>query len=80
MVVTASEDDGGSAVTGYVLRVQPGSREVPIAASRPGEGAVAAVVDGLVNGQAYTLAMAATNAVGRGPFSAESTTIQPTGE
>ncbi|MCW2989449.1 MAG: hypothetical protein JWM73_43, partial [Solirubrobacterales bacterium] len=57
--------DGGSAITGYAVRVQPatgGSVTETSAAASP------AVIDGLAQGVAYTVEVAAENIVGRGAF------------
>ncbi|GIF09726.1 fibronectin type III domain-containing protein [Actinoplanes siamensis] len=53
--------DGGSAITGYTVTVQPGGRTIAI----PGDTTVAGIT-GLTNGTAYTISVTATNAAGTG--------------
>lgn len=62
---TPPADDGGSAVTGYVVSALVGDTEV--ARLDLGADARSAVLDGLVNGTAHTVTVAAENAVGLGP-------------
>ena len=72
MIVTFDppRDNGGLAITGYVLRIQPGNWQVECHAS-PYE------ITGLTNGQAYRVAVAAVNAKGRSVWSQESEDVTP---
>jgi hypothetical protein len=54
--------DGGGAVTGYTVTVQPGGRAVSVPPTEP-----RTTVTGLTAGTAYTFAVTATNARGTGP-------------
>lgn len=58
-------DDGGSPVTGYVVRALAGATEV--ARLDVDADARSAVLDGLANGTAHTVTVAAENAAGLGP-------------
>jgi len=62
--------DAGSPIIGYVCTVNPGAREVKITGritiTLGGKHAIFSVIDGLENGKAYTLEMAAVNAAGTG--------------
>jgi hypothetical protein len=74
---TAPSTDGGSAITGYLVRVvdSAGAQE---GALRPaGATATSLVVTGLTNGSSYRFQVAAQNAVGTSPKSALSTEIIP---
>jgi glucose/arabinose dehydrogenase len=74
---TRPSSDGGSAITGYLVRVLDGT-EAQIGALRPADAtATSAVVTGLTNGASYLFQVAATNAAGTGPNSALSTAIIP---
>jgi hypothetical protein len=74
---TAPSANGGSAITGYLVRVidtagnQVGARR-PAAAT-----ATSLAVTGLTNGSSYRFQVAAANAVGTGPSSALSTVVVP---
>ena len=69
--------DGGSAITGYLVRVLD-SAGAQVGALRPaGATATSLVVTGLTNGSSYQFQVAATNAVGTGPNSALSTVVVP---
>ena len=57
-------------ITGYVVRLQPGDREVE-AVSSP------CVITGLTNGKAYRVSVAAVNAMGRSRWSEESAEAIP---
>jgi hypothetical protein len=75
---TAPSSDGGSAVTGYSVRVLD-SAEQQVGALRPaGAAATSLVVTGLANGTPYHFAVAAINGVGIGAFSGSSNTVTPT--
>jgi hypothetical protein len=74
---SAPSSDGGSAVTGYVLRVLKGAtvaKTVTLAAS-----ARSATVTGLVNGTGYTVSIAAKNLKGTGAASVPSDVVTPVG-
>jgi hypothetical protein len=67
---TAPSDDGGAAITGYLVTVSPGGATVHCAASP-------CVVHGLTNGKAYTFSVRATNSVGTGAASPVSVAVTP---
>ena len=69
---TSSATSTGSAraITGYVVRVQPGGREVSCTA-RP------CTITGLTNGQAYRASVAAINEGGQSGWSQESKDVIP---
>ncbi len=73
---TAPANNGGSAITGYVVTPYIGSAAQTALTVNNGS-AVSAVVSGLSNGSAYTFTVAATNAVGTGSASAQSTAVVP---
>ena len=73
---SAPANDGGSAVTGYV--VTPYIRGVAQSTISYASTATAQVVDGLVNGDPYTFTVRATNSVGQGAPSVPSTSVIPT--
>jgi hypothetical protein len=74
---TAPADNGGSAVTGYQVRVLD-STGAQVGALRPaGATATSLVVTALTNGASYRFQVAATNAVGTGPNSALSGVVVP---
>ena len=74
---TAPADDGGSPVTGYLVRVLD-STGAQVGALHPaGATATSLLVTGLTNGSSYQFQVAATNAVGTGPNSALSTLVIP---
>ena len=69
---------GGSAITGYSVRVVNAATNVQIAGLRPAAaGATSLTVTGLTNGTAVRLQVRATNAVGTGAFSALSNAVTP---
>jgi hypothetical protein len=75
---TAPATDGGSAITGYLVRVvdTAGSQ---VGALRPALAAATSLtVTGLTNGSSYRFQVAAANAVGTGPNSALSAPVVPT--
>ena len=72
---TAPASDGGSAVTGYSVRVVDAAG-TPVGALRSATGSPVTVT-GLTNGQAYRFQVAASNAVGTGAFSALSAAVTP---
>jgi hypothetical protein len=72
---TAPTSDGGSPVTGYVVRAYRGStlvRTLTVPAT-----ARLTTVTGLVDGKAHRFTVTAANAVGTGPASALSATVTP---
>ncbi|HEY3087842.1 MAG TPA: fibronectin type III domain-containing protein [Jatrophihabitantaceae bacterium] len=74
---TAPSDDGGSAITGYQVRVLD-STGAQVGALRPAAAtATSLLVTGLTNGASYQFQVAANNAVGTGPNSALSTLVVP---
>jgi hypothetical protein len=74
---TAPATNGGSAITGYLVRVL-NSAGAQVGALRPaGATATSLVVTGLTNGSSYRFQVAATSAVGTGPNSALSTVVIP---
>jgi Lamin Tail Domain/Fibronectin type III domain len=74
---SAPTDDGGSAVTGYSVKVLNASEQQIGALRTAGGSATSLTVTGLTNGTAYHFQVAATNTAGTGPFSASSNTITP---
>jgi Ca2+-binding RTX toxin-like protein len=69
--------NGGSAITGYSVRVV-NAANVQVGALRPAAaGATSLTVSGLVNGTAVRFQVQATNAVGTGAFSALSVAVTP---
>src|SRR5262249_51795062 len=74
---TAPSDDGGSTITGYLVRVLD-SAGAQVGALHPADAtATSLVVTGLTNGASYQFQVAATNAAGTGPNSALSTVVMP---
>jgi hypothetical protein len=69
--------NGGSAITGYSVRVV-NAAGAQVGALRPaGAAATSLVVTGLTNGTTYRFQVRATNAIGTGPFSALSNAVTP---
>jgi hypothetical protein len=74
---TAPPADGGSAITGYLVRVVD-SAGAQVGALRPAAAtATSLVVTALTNGSGYRFRVAATNAAGTGPDSALSAVVVP---
>jgi Fibronectin type III domain/NHL repeat len=74
---SAPSNNGGSAITGYQVRVLD-STGAQVGALRPaGATATSLLVTGLTNGASYRFQVAATNAVGTGPNSALSAVVVP---
>jgi hypothetical protein len=75
---TAPATDGGSPITGYVIRTYAGTATTPAATTvTAAADATSAVVTGLTNGTAYRFDVAAVNAVGTGAASAPSAAVTP---
>jgi hypothetical protein len=75
---TAPGNNGGSAITGYQVRVVDNAGN-QVGALRPaGANATSLQVTGLTNGTAYRFQVAATNSAGTGTYSALSNTVTPT--
>jgi hypothetical protein len=67
---TAPASDGGSAITGYTAKANPGVIS--------GTGTSSPIIiNGLSNGTAYTITVTATNIIGTGPASSASNSITP---
>jgi hypothetical protein len=74
---TAPATDGGSAITGYLVRVVD-SAGAQVGTLRPANAtATSLTMTGLTNGAAYQFQVAATNTAGTGPNSALSTVVVP---
>jgi hypothetical protein len=68
----APSDNGGSAIIGYTITVEPGGATYTAAAS-----ATSATVTGLTDGTGYTFTIAAANAIGAGPPSDAAGPVTP---
>ena len=74
---SAPTNNGGSAITGFTVRVV-NAAGTQVGALRPVDAAATSlVVTGLTNGTAYRFQVQATNAIGNGPFSALSNAVTP---
>ncbi len=77
---TAPASNGGSPITSYTVTPSTaveGSTTLPsVTVSAP---ATSATINGLANGTAYLFTVSATNSIGTGPNSADSSQISPTG-
>lgn len=69
---TAPIDNGNDALTEYVVTATPGGAQKTVPASE-----TSTTIDNLTNGTAYTFTVAAKNAAGKGPDSAESAKVTP---
>jgi hypothetical protein len=74
---SAPTDDGGSAITGYSVKVLNATEQQVGALRTAGATATSLTVTGLTNGTSYHFQVAATNSVGTGAYSASSNTITP---
>ncbi|MEZ5117687.1 MAG: choice-of-anchor Q domain-containing protein [Candidatus Nanopelagicales bacterium] len=76
---TAPGSNGGSAITGYVVQqsVDAGTTWTAAAGSPAAATATSLTVTGLTNGINVSFRVAATNAVGQGPWSAPSVPVTP---
>jgi Animal haem peroxidase/Fibronectin type III domain/RTX calcium-binding nonapeptide repeat (4 copies) len=75
---TPPVSNGGSPITGYLVRVRNTSTGVQVGALRPAAAtATSLVVTGLTNGTFYTLQVQAVNAIGTSPLSNDSASIRP---
>lgn len=74
---TAPANDGGSAITGYVVQYSSdGGANWSTYSGCPGTGTTCDLT-GLTNGTSYTFQVAATNIVGDGPYSSPSGSVTP---
>ena len=74
---TAPASNGGSPVTGYIVRVYTGTSTTPSSSVTAGATATSLVVTGLGNGTSYRFDVAAVNAVGTGPASPLTAAVTP---
>jgi hypothetical protein len=73
---TAPVSNGGSAITGYTVTAT--NTTTPASGGQTATGTSSPiVVTGLVNGDRYTFAVTATNAIGSGTSSASSSPVAP---
>lgn len=72
LAFTPPAESGGSAISGYVVQVEPGGRELVC-------GAPPCHIDALQNGSSYAFRAIAVNAAGRGPASELSNSVIPAG-
>jgi hypothetical protein len=70
--------NGGSPITSYVVTPYVGATAQPTTTVSGSPPATSATIGGLVNGTTYTFTVAAANAVGTGPASAQSNGTTPT--
>jgi hypothetical protein len=70
-------DDGGSAVTGYTVRIVLSSDSSEVTTSSPAASATSVTISGLTNGTAYKAQIRASNANGDGTYSSLSTEFTP---
>jgi Fibronectin type III domain len=74
---TAPATDGGSPITGYVVRVYTGTSTTPSSSVAVAAPATSIIVTGLGNGTSYRFDVAAVNAVGTGPASPLTAAVIP---
>jgi surface protein len=74
---TAPSDNGGSAITDYLIQVSSNSGSSWTTFNDGTSTSTTATVTGLTNSTAYTFRVAAVNAVGRGSDSAASSSVTP---
>lgn len=72
LAFTPPAESGGSAISGYVVQVEPGGREL-VCSGPPCR------IDALQNGSSYAFRAIAVNAAGRGPASELSNSVIPAG-
>jgi hypothetical protein len=72
---TAPREDGGSAITGYVVRVYKAADGTVAGTVKTSD--TSAAITGLTNGTGYTVEVAAENVAGVGPASARSAVVTP---
>ena len=72
---TVPHNDGGQDITGYTAVASPGGATASVTNSGVSEGTI--TVTGLTNGVGYTFTVFATNSIGNGPASVESTVSRP---
>jgi Zn-dependent metalloprotease len=74
----APASNGGSTLTGYLVRVVDAATSAQVGALRPAaDGATNLTVTGLANGTGYRFQVQAANAVGAGAYSALSAAVTP---
>jgi Fibronectin type III domain len=74
---TPPAQDGGSPITGYVVRVYQGTGTA-LVTTATATGATTRTVTGLTNGTGYSVDVAAVNALGTGAASERSAVVTPT--
>jgi hypothetical protein len=74
---TPPESDGGSPLSGYVVRIYASGHATPSESVTAAADSTSTVVTGLDNGTAYRFDVAAVNAVGTGQASALSSSVTP---
>lgn len=72
LAFTSPAESGSSAISGYIVQIEPGGRELACNASP-------CAIDALQNGSSYAFRAIAMNAAGRGPTSELSNSVIPAG-